>query len=90
MKRLVFLTVLLVLAAVPSVASAAPNKGDPITFRFTEGQFCAFGCTDARARIEGTIKITPRPGGRAYRAIAVVGELRIELSAVVGETSHRD
>ena len=43
MKRLVFLTVLLVLAAVPSVASAAPNKGDPITFRFTEGQFCAFG-----------------------------------------------
>ena len=49
MKRLVLLGMLLVLAAVPSIANAAPNKGDPITFRFRQGEFCSFGCTNARA-----------------------------------------
>ena len=89
MKRLVFLTVLLVLAAVPSVASAAPNKGDPITFRFTEGQFCAFGCTDARARIEGTIKITPRPGGGERIELSrLSGRLRIGTSPFVKTDRH--
>ena len=74
MKRLVLLGMLLVLAAVPSIASAAPNKGDPITFRFTEGEFCAFGCTNARALIEGSITQTLRPDGR----------LRLELSRLSG------
>ena len=74
MKILVLLGMLLVLAAVPSIASAAPNKGDPITFRFTEGEFCAFQCTNARALIEGSITQTHRPDGG----------LRLELSRLSG------
>ena len=48
MRKLVLLGVLLVLAAVPAVAGAAPNKWDPIRIRLNEGQFCGAGpCTPA-------------------------------------------
>ena len=81
MRKLVLLGVLLMLAAVPSVASAAPNKGDPIRFRFTEGEFCAFDCTVARALLEGTITQTHRPDGSVRLELShLSGTIRIGMS----------
>ena len=89
MKRLVMLGVLLVLIAVPSVASAAPNKGDPITFRFREGQFCAFGCTDARALLEGTITQSHRQDGSVRLELShLSGTIRIGMSPFAKTTQH--
>ncbi len=90
MKRLVLLGMLLVLAAVPSIASAAPNKGDPITFRFREGEFCGAGpCTPARALLEGTIKQTLRSDGRVRLELShLSGTIRIGVSPFAKTTRH--
>ena len=89
MKRLVLLGVLLVLVAVPSVASAAPNKGDPITFRFREGQFCAFDCTNARALLEGTVTQTHRRDGSVRLELShLSGRIRIGTSPFAKTTRN--
>ena len=90
MKSLVLLGVILVLAAVPSIASAAPNKGDPITFRFREGQFCGAGpCTPARALLEGTIKQTHRSDGRVRLELSrLSGTIRIGVSPFAKTSRH--
>ena len=90
MKRLVLLGMLLILAAVPAVASAAPNKGDPISIRLTNGEFCGPGpCTPARMILDGNIKQTHRLNGNMRIELSgLSGDLRIGISPFANTKRH--